>query len=206
MKKYLIILISALVLTGCSYKNVIQIDSEEEAVLATKASIEGVLKGDSAYYESYYGVGTYEKKIENELEKSTLFGISTPKNELERKKAIFKLSQKLLKHVAVDYKVKSSTEVIVFIHSMKMEADKINQWLVDSLRIGKISNSDVKEKDKIFEYIVKAIDQGELELINDRVVEEIVYIKKSGLKYEVDIMSQQKIISAMITKDNSSAI
>lgn len=210
MKKILtiltLILSSVIVLTGCNAATPAkapEVNRKAEAVKAAKANIEGLLKGDKAQYEAYYGAGKYDDRLTSELNGASILGNTAMPGTAEEKKEFYELIQVLYAKVKVEYEEKADTTVTLRIHPVKLEQKAVQDWMLAKIKTGEITQADLGDQAKGILLIFKAIKNGELNLAEAPVVDQTLELKEVAGKLQLDEASATKVTKAMIDQNLS---
>lgn len=194
------IIISLAVLTGCglgSNKDAETAQKKAEAVKVSKAAVGGLLQGDKAAYDDYYGQGKFDEKMKDELSGKGVFLNSVAEGTSEEAKKIrLESFQKLFSKSKIDYEEKSETEVTISIHQMRYDVKELNNYMEE---INWHPSSGVVDISEVTEVLLKGIEAGKIKLEEKEVVKETMQFERKDGKLYVKSPSPEDVMGKMIT-------
>lgn len=210
MKKLLRILsvtiLSMALLTGCSAGfPFAKKPTKEDAVQAAKANIEGMLKGNKSEYDAYYGNGKYDEHLAKALKENNVIGTSSQFSDPEKAKEMVDIMQSLLKKVNVEYEAKSEKEVMLHIHSMAFNNTQLQEWMVNEITSGKLTEEITQNQDKMTLYMFKAMQSGDISLSETKVVDQLLTLKEVNGKLDIESPDANVITQLMFTEESKTA-
>lgn len=195
-------LASIAILTGCSNNTNSNssssssantaVSKKEEVVKAVKASIEGPIKGDKSQYDAYYGNGKYDEILDKTIDSFTIAKNASR----QQKEKLFKLYQKVMRRVKIDYSEKSDNEATIRIHKLAVTKAALNKWAESLKDSGKISGSTATEA--MAELMLTDIDNGKLPLVEKKVIEKVVTVEEKDGKFTIKSPSSDQVLSDMV--------
>lgn len=200
IKKIIFVIIAGLasiaILTGCNNGSSspanTTVSKKAEVVKAVKASIEGPIKGDKSQYDAYYGDGKYDEILDK-----TIDSFSIAKNaSRQQKEKLFKLYQKVMSRVKIDYSEKSDNEATIRIHKLAVTKASLNKWAESLKDSGKISGS--TGANAMAELMLTDIDNGKLPLEEKNVIEKVVTVEEKDGKFTIKSPSSAQVLSDMV--------
>ncbi|MGL4663177.1 MAG: hypothetical protein ACRCV7_05810 [Culicoidibacterales bacterium] len=180
------------------------VNKKEDAVNATKANIEGILKGDKAQYDNYYGAGKYEES-KSKREKLNVIGKNNTSKDKEKENKILSLVQGAYSKIKIDYEEKSETEVLIHIHQMSFDQEALQQWMLAKLQAGEVKSDELNDNEKLTEAIFKAVADGSLALKEGKIIDKVIKLQEKDGKMDIESPSVEEIAEAMFNPAGEAA-